>query len=280
MSLSSLPQISFSVHSVLLAPTSPSYSRSSACFSSPTDVSLIFRSNFSHLQSVAFLSPFQECHRVSFQVPPLQRILLNLLQVHRPRRTVSDHVLVIELYSYRLFLSGPTSPTYSQSPNLSFASLFPSCVSGPTSPTYSPSGHGGSSASPTYSPTSPTYSPQSPQYSPSSPVYKPSGSQSAYSSSLSPTSPQYRSVSSPPLPSISVLCSSPTSPTYSPSQSSPQYRFVLSYLERERERRLSLVGVHLVPRHLSTVPTLVLLATGKCRMGKKDERDIDGRRCF
>jgi hypothetical protein len=61
--------------------------------------------------------------------------------------------------------------------------LIKKCIfKGPTSPTYSPSGHGGSSASPTYSPTSPTYSPTSPQYSPtspqyspSSPVYKPSG---------------------------------------------------------------------------------------------------------
>ncbi|CAF3316832.1 unnamed protein product [Rotaria socialis] len=111
----------------------------------------------------------------------------------------------------------PTSPTYSpQSPSgPSTPSYSPTSPTySPTSPTYSPSGHGGSSASPTYSPTSPTYSPSSPQYSPtspqyspSSPVYKPSGNQSGYTSSLSPTSPQY----------------SPTSPTYSPSQSSPRY---------------------------------------------------------
>ncbi|CAF4100212.1 unnamed protein product, partial [Rotaria sordida] len=111
----------------------------------------------------------------------------------------------------------PTSPTYSpQSPSgPSTPSYSPTSPTySPTSPTYSPSGHGGSSASPTYSPTSPTYSPSSPQYSPtspqyspSSPVYKPSGNQTGYQSSLSPTSPQY----------------SPTSPTYSPSQSSPRY---------------------------------------------------------
>lgn len=118
----------------------------------------------------------------------------------------------------------PTSPTYSpQSPSgPSTPSYSPTSPTySPTSPTYSPSGHGGSSASPTYSPTSPTYSPTSPQYSPtspqyspSSPVYKPSGSQSGYTSSLSPTSPQY----SPTSPQYS-----PTSPTYSPSQSSPRY---------------------------------------------------------
>jgi hypothetical protein len=67
---------------------------------------------------VEFHSSSKECHCISFQVPPLRRILLNLLQVHRHRRTVSNRhceTLLIEISTCPPFVSGPTSPTYSES---------------------------------------------------------------------------------------------------------------------------------------------------------------------